>query len=535
MIDELVKLLALSNVKKVIYVDDIFNVENFKDQAIAVLMKWLETGEYKKLEFLSQDKDIAKEEFESWWLSADIDDKRKCVFDKMQITNQEQNIMTCLEDINKRGVDVEFLPPDLFTDNYIAQLKLKVNDDAQVLLLVDRELGVHKHGGDALLRKVDNIQFVHCGLFSGTFGIEDEIETWKTSGYSAKVYPLSKKRIIEGDQDRIVEGLRNILWLNHISKIKKDALDLFKKGCKKACEKLNSMDPASFDSAIIKASYNEGCWEYVTLNRILMLMLVSSIQSEFVDNTHFKRIQADFCQLRESSKLSSENKIDKSYLKYLRNSELYTLEYINQTYSPIANGDLFEIGKKRYILLFQPCSLVIRNNGHRSRDLSSAYVVEVKQHKSKEQLRDNEVSLESQKQQEYSYVNLADFKRVNLDVMDMVSFNSDGKALIDVANDTPIEEQGLIQPNMLKRYSKIVKFAKKLMSLLKENSNPKIKPDIDYFLKSCFIIVPSVKENTIIEFDIKRVGRYNELLSQVLYSKLMNYMARLAVPNDFSE
>lgn len=47
--------------------------------------------------------------------------------------------------------------------------------------------------------------------------------------------------------------------------------------------------------------------------------------------------------------------------------------------------------------------------------------------------------------------------------------------------------------------------------------------------------MPCLRNGKIIEFNVQRIERYNELLAQVLYSKLMNYMARIAVPNDFSE
>ena len=43
MIDKLVQLLNLSNVKKIIYVDDIFCVERYLEDAHAVLRTWLET------------------------------------------------------------------------------------------------------------------------------------------------------------------------------------------------------------------------------------------------------------------------------------------------------------------------------------------------------------------------------------------------------------------------------------------------------------------------------------------------------------
>ena len=473
--EKLFQLLSLSNVKKIIYVDDNFCVDHHFDKAKAILNTWLETGEYNKLDFLPEDKDIALEEFESWWMSATDEDKRKCIFEIMEVKIDEQSILNCLKDIKEKCIDVIFMEPSDFSDEYIERLKSEVNNDSQVLLLMDKEFKGQQHGGEALLKKIDDTQFVHCGLFSGTFAIEDEINEWKKRGFSATVYPLSKKRILEEPEEKIIEGLRNILWLNHISKMKRDAIEVFKESVNNACDRFKNIDPASFDSAIIRTSQKEGCWEYLTLNRILMVMLENSIHSEVAEENKFSKIQEDLSLLRESSFFCSEE-YDKTWLKELRNSELYTSgAYINKTYSPVVNGDIFLIGAKKYILLFQPCSLSIREHGKRARDLSSAYVIEIRTFtndtqkevnkntndtqtevkpntKEKSTLKDIEVPLENPKDLEFHYVNLASFQRICLDVVDMVSFNSEGKAIIDVSKvECPIDEKKLLQPNMLKR------------------------------------------------------------------------------------
>lgn len=535
--EKLFQLLSLSNVKKIIYVDDNFCVDHHFDKAKAILNTWLETGEYKKLVFLPEDKDIAIEVFESWWMSATDEDKRKCIFEMMDVKIDEQSILDCLKEINVKGIEVILMEPSEFSDEYIARLKSEVNKDSQVLLLMDKEFKGQQHGGEALLKKIDDTQFVHCGLFSGTFAIEDEINEWKNRGFSATVYPLSKKRILEEPEDKIIEGLRNILWLNHISKMKKDAIDVFQKSVNNACDRFKNIDPASFDSAIIRTSHKEGCWEYLTLNRILMVMLENSIHSEVVEENKFPKIQKDLSLLRESSFFCSDE-YDKTWLKELRNSELYTSgAYINKTYSPVVNGDIFSIGAKKYILLFQPCSLSIREQGKRARDLSSAYVIEIR-HKTKgtQTLKEIEVPLENPKDLEFHYVNLASFQRICLDVVDMVSFNSEGKAIIDVSKEEcPIDDKKLLQPNMLMRYSKLVKFWKNLIPFLKTYGKGEAKDSAKYFLESSFLKLPTLQGDNVVEFPITRVERYNELLSQVLYSKLMNYMSRIAVPNDFSE
>lgn len=164
-------------------------------------------------------------------------------------------------------------------------------------------------------------------------------------------------------------------------------------------------------------------------------------------------------------------------------------------------------------------------------------IIEIKNNKdNKESLNVNEVELENSDIPGFSYVNIASFKRVSLDVLDLVSFNNEGKAIIDVTKENcPIDDANLLQPNMLIRYHNILLFAQKLIPILIACDKGDAKNSIQHFCKSCFLTVPCLRDGKIIEFQVQRIGRYNELLAQVLYSKLMNYMARIAVPNDFSK
>lgn len=84
------------------------------------------------------------------------------------------------------------MSPAEFTDAFIGDLKNEVKDSFQVLLLMDQELEDQKHGGETLLQKVEDTQYLHCGLFSGKFSIDEEIDVWKELGSSTMVYPLSK-------------------------------------------------------------------------------------------------------------------------------------------------------------------------------------------------------------------------------------------------------------------------------------------------------------------------------------------------------
>lgn len=543
MIEELKTLLELSGVNQIIYVDDLFNAENYFYDAKAKIRELLEKDDYKQLEFLSGEKEVALDEFESWWWNkASSDDRSDFISNKLKIEVEEGNVLSLLNDLKESGMEIKYMSPQEFQDKYNKgnNENNQVTPNPQVLLLMDKELGGENgHNGLALLNHVGTDNFGYCGLFSGTFKIDEEIEEWKKMDYAPNLYPISKKRIDDKDPNLVIFGIRNILWLCHISKMKNHFESILKEGQKKALARFKQIDPASFDYAVMKKSEKEGCWEYDTIHRILMVMLETEMQNEIMNEGNFSGIQKDLSTLRASSTMLNGDSSSNSSFPWLiqfRKEELYIGgDYINNTFSPIANGDIFEQGNKEYILLCQPCSLSIRENGKRARDLNTAYLLEIKDDGNE---KANCEILEESSGSNKKYVNLASALTCNLSVMDLVSYNVEGIAQIDISKEViDIPDHELIQPNMLQRYSMIKKEMENYLQLYKAcegKQDGQALKAVNYFSKACFRTVPKVNGNEIF-FTFKRKCRYNELLAQVLCSKLMNFMARVALPNDLSK
>ena len=62
----------------------------------------------------------------------------------------------------------------------------------------------------------------------------------------------------------------------------------------------------------------------------------------------------------------------------IQHKELYeNPSYINKNHLPIELGDIFKKGSKKYILLAQPCDLMIRSNGKREPELIRVPLIEI--------------------------------------------------------------------------------------------------------------------------------------------------------------
>ena len=146
-------------------------------------------------------------------------------------------------------------------------------------------------------------------------------------------------------------------------------------------------------------------------------------------------------------------------------------------------------------------------------------------------------------------VNWAGNVRINPQILDLVSFNKEGKAVIDLTKDKDnLEEANIMQHNMLIHYqnihSKIYRHAnlsKCIRGLSVDVLNEADRLDILEILKNPFEMFPKVlisidcnEENSTIDFKVRRIARYKEPFSQIVLNDFMNYLSRQALPNDFS-
>lgn len=127
------------------------------------------------------------------------------------------------------------------------------------------------------------------------------------------------------------------------------------------------------DRVVFQNSMKEGCSEIELVERLLFLMQREAITKSLKSSNN---INALLAKARDSWVTSEEKYIPKEIsdqLVKLRSLEVFdTDELINQTHSPLSNGDIFEIAEgkkiKQYILLMSPCDSMVRDDGTRQLD-----------------------------------------------------------------------------------------------------------------------------------------------------------------------
>lgn len=554
------ELIEKRNIKRIVYVDNEFEIDIYKESIKSYLrenisntsIKWpfpTEAGIEYAMEACSQ------------WL--DDNSNSDCIsqFIKAQnITRETHYIENHLNDILPQDI-LHCVTPKEFKEQYIDNPIYTPTETDQLVVLMDKFLDENDAtSGMRLLSPFKNKEYVACGLFSNKFQIHEEINNWNDCDNAKNIYPLSKHRV--ADCEAFLLGLRNIVWLRQISEIKDQIICLYNKAFVETCKDLGLLDPASFDCAIIKSSAHEGCWEFDMMKRIMQLLLNRHVEKLMTEGEEFPKIQeltqilkkiSDFPQCKDTP--------NSALLKDYYKSEVYAdISYVNNTYSQIANGDIFEIeGKGKYMLCCQPCNLELRKDASRK---SSEFVYLLPIEKTFILTEDSLGQRKKQNKQLYRSilhqlsdeesvcVNLAANVRINPRILDLVSYNKEGIAIIDTNKDKEhINDSNIMQANMLAHYHKIysticnqVKLCKKIDSLPKNTIEKSEKLALLKMLKKPFemaseglISLDYNPDTGIINFKIKRIGRYKEPFSQIVLNDFMNYLSRQALPNDFSK
>ena len=554
------ELIEKRNIKRIVYVDNEFEIDIYKDSIKSFLRENISNKSIEWPFSIEAGIEYAMEECRRW-----LDDDSNN--DRISQFIQERNIKRGTHDIEKILNDIlpteilHCVTPNEFKEQYIETPIYLPTDTNQLVILMDKYLVEDDaNSGMKLLAPFKDADYVSCGLFSNRFEIDEEIIHWGDCDSAKNIYPLSKSRV--ADCEAFLLGLRNIVWLRQISDIKCQILELYDEAFKKAQDDLELLDPASFDWAIIKSSAHEGCWEFDMMKRIMQLLLNRHVEKLMTEGEDFPKIQeltqilkkiSDFPQCKDTP----NSELLKDYYK----SEVYAdISYVNNTYSQIANGDIFEIeGKGKYMLCCQPCNLELRKDASR-KSSEFVYLLPIEKtfiltedslEQGKKQNKQLYRSILHQLSNEESVcVNLAANVRINPRILDLVSYNKEGRAIIDTNKDKEhINDSNIMQANMLAHYHKIysticnqVKLCKKIDSLPKNTIEKSEKLALLKMLKKPFemaseglISLDYNPDTGIINFKIRRIGRYKEPFSQIVLNDFMNYLSRQALPNDFSK
>lgn len=582
------KLLKATNITEVYYIDDIFQddkeIDEHFEEFLAAIEERHSNGQTEGFPdgILYADIDNLEDEVRKWWATMPFG-KKKHMLKKYVSEETEKSAISIQEVMGELCI---CCPPSIWDEKYKTDVKEKINAGQSILLLFDYALS---NGRDGLTYAEDALALdtdcAYCGIISNMFSIDKEFQQrddYKKRNPQCYIYPLSKERLTINTEDysAFISGLKNILWVKHIELIKEHTNAILQKAFNETINRYLDIQPPTYKQIIVDSSYTEGCQEIDTTLRLFQIILDKKIKESITEET-LSRINKEsdiILNIQNQYNVdSSHPKVNKQATDFIKDERFLDGSIINTLYAPIQNGDIFKIEDNLWILLCQPCNISIRKNGDRSNKYDTGFLVrlvptdkatstsskldqickDVKNMFPKETKAINAQVINSYKKEiqhilaskdqlnyslsfeieniEYT-AQLNAFQTMSLSLLDNVSFNKEGNAIIDFTEvDLP---QGLHR-NLSKRYQNIKTEFKDWMQI-KENVNNLCYDcqwlfDMKAIFSKCFngIKYEYSENNQVIILPIQRIGHYRRPYSDDLLTQFSHYISRAGFPHPF--
>ncbi|MFA6073043.1 MAG: hypothetical protein WC758_02950 [Candidatus Woesearchaeota archaeon] len=252
-----------------------------------------------------------------------------------------------------------------------------VNPKNKILILFDKELGNGKNSRRYIDEIIENTHFdglIFCGLFTHTLHTcKDEWREWENE-FKKKynIYPLAKERTQH--IDRFLHGLKLIILNFYTHNLIKEYSEIIDKTNSASLEKINNLDINHFDQIILQSSLKEGILEEDTFIRLYELFHNSALIRDIKKSDTIGKITK---LLREINK----TKIDylpehREDIKTILKDDRYEdSDFLNQNHISLGSGDIFcSDAGDYYILLTQPCDIMLRSDG---RSIAESVLVKI--------------------------------------------------------------------------------------------------------------------------------------------------------------
>lgn len=551
------KLFAKAKILKVAYIDDKFSTEKSKEEFVGILKELYKSGDnQEKIKFAPMNAPVPvfEKTIEKIWNNSNDEQRNKYLRILYDIKGKKEkltNIVGAIELSSYLGEYIELFSPEKWYSKKDDFFEKNVKGDKRVLCIFDKELNLSDgKDGINLLEDVLNGEYynnTYCAVFSQHISLWYEfdqkrewiIEYELSDKIADKFYTISKETVQE-EQWGLIEGIKNVLVVEEVENLKKLSSKIIEKAQEKVIKDLDNLSPETYNQIIQKSSNIEGVWEMNTLFRISNIFQENALKMSITKIEDRVKFNSSISTIRNFDEIDIENNPRRwsKQTKVLRDKEIFEDgKIINALHYPLANGDIFQIKSKKYILLAQPCNLSIRSNGRRDYDFEIASLVEL----ATERPNQHFVKVESHD----LYIKFSKHFSLKLDVLDLVVFNPEGISKIGL--NTQTFDSDLIHNSLMNRFSKIKKTYTKLskkLCLLEDVVNPSgQKAQLVSFFKPIVTLNSSLsgiesnpysREANEFNFGIKRIRRLREPYAMDALQKFMLFLSRNGFDHDFS-
>lgn len=423
------------------------------------------------------------------------------------------------------------------------------------LFLVDLSFTGEERGKEEGIRVIASLlrmqpqSRIYCGLLSGLFHTSS---VHADSKQIAKDHDLDPQRFVLIPKDsldidpRAFLALVKLVVMNQPAGVLRDAVSKAFADClKQSHNELAALDVFEFERIVCLTSSKEGVWEPDTLLRVLSLFHKKFVRGSLHGDPDVYKT-ADYLRALSDIRVGKWGGPTKMEIT-LRRLEWFDDTDINDQHLPIELGDVFRIQSrpnKLYVLIAQPCDLMVRQNGKRHHTVENGLLLEATPINDTANEGDNDLEhdagfafkLDFFEPERDWQVNLRKSHYVCLDVLDLCVFQKDGSSCLADGQEMPplmSEAWRARFPRIAKQMNKICKRYAELMKMT----------GMKAFVATRIVIGTSVgnvvqckidPKSSSIVFDITRVGRLKQPRSGALLTRYANALARDAFEHDLT-
>jgi hypothetical protein len=576
--DIIKKLFKHLDIKRVVCVDDQYDntptLERFKNLYDAYLS--LPDGERQPINKLSNismnDLDLLDSYQEKFWSNLSDKDKKEIL---ALLQSQSTTKDTEYADILKK-----LLQPYNLKELSLAKWKreeprlLADSKEAKTLFLFDQDFS--KEGGSSTegIELITHVLSsagtgtVLCGLLSHTYKPEDEqneLEKY-TDNHSEnkdRFVFISKQRL-NNDPVEFARSIKLTVLSPKFKHLKEETAKIIEEADSLALQRIEQVRVYDFEQIVFQSSFTEGVWEPDTLFRLFGFYHRAFAREKARGRDVLHELAAD---IRPISIISTDSDLAPQHRSWeIQRFELYEDEkYINNLHMPIELGDIFEVllkaGIKKFILLAQPCDLMIRKSGNRKQAVTEVMLAEIV---NSEDLEKNQKDEKGKPLDKDSYGELLYFNKdgrkafvsfqqkhsVKLSIVDLCVYQKDGSAILTINDVCP----KYVIPTWQKHYDKAEEKARKaiedyqkLQELCKNLAEDERK--YIFSLASPRLLELPMASTTdqsqdifsgdinpsegYIRYNLRRCGRLSQARSIALLARFASFLTRDAFEHDF--
>ena len=425
----------------------------------------------------------------------------------------------------------------------------------RTLFLFDRGYSDERAGTDdegfGLIREVQAKGSGYCGLITHTVTVGEEYQAWEGL---AEENGLDRDRFVVVSKGRLntdppdyygfLAMLRLAALGDRYAQVRLMAWSIVEASLgdvKSAVENLTVLD---FDRMVFASSRREGVWEPDTLFRMFGILMRREagirLHADATVSAAVARARRVSASPEEIADALGKQGEPLAVLRMQR-YELYDAgDELNAWHTPIGLGDIFRIGSagSHYIVLGQPCDLVVRRNGLRNHEDGRlgpmVAVAEITRGEEKEGMVWGKLPFFEEDTGDSAFANYGRVHQVRLAVLDLCVFRQDGLAVIDVAGVCPEE---LIE-TWRKRYGKLRRHFEDALKLHRKLAEAGLESEAESLAlpgaSSTLKTGKAVCDETV-EYEVTRVMRLRQPWSAALLTEFAHYEARTAFEHYFGE